>query len=100
MDRHPCNNYYNLIIRQERLADELGFLTAHLKFNLKKNDPAKMVHSNQRETPNLETYQKQMDRYLGPVPVQIRKRLYDFFKPDLDIFHYGWNYVNNTISLE
>ena len=100
MDRHPCNNYYDLIIRQERLSVELGFLTTHLKLNLQKNDPAKMFHSNNREMPNLETYQKEINRYLGPVPVKIRKQLYDLFQPDLDIFHYGWNYIDNTISVE
>ena len=95
LGRHPCNNYYDLIIRQEDLGEELGFLTKHLKLDLKKADPTKLFHSNSAKSDKIENYVK---FYLDPIPIAIRAKLFNLFKDDLDIFMYGWNYTSNTIK--
>merc|ERR1712227_1149614 len=72
MGRHPCNNYYDLIIRQESLGEEMGFLARHLNMNLNQTDPTKLFHSNSNKVKNYENYVK---LYLDPIPISIRSKL-------------------------
>ena len=94
----PCNNYYNLIVKQEFLAEELGFLTNHLKMNLTTEEISNFHHSNHIIT-GLEALQKHVHSYLDPITVQTREKLFNYFKNDLDIFGYTWNYKTNEITL-
>ena len=94
----PCHNYYNLIVKQEFLAEELGFLTTHLKMNLTTEKISDFHHSNRIIT-GLEALQKHVHLYLDPITVQTREKLFNYFKNDLDIFGYTWNYKTNEITL-
>ena len=94
----PCKNFYNLIIKQEFLTAELGFLTKHLKMNLKDNDLSQVYHSN-TATLDLETYQSIAHLYLDPLKLMTRKFLYEYFFIDLQIFNYSYDYKTNKIKL-
>ena len=91
----PCKNFYNLIIKQENLSTELGFLKKHLKMNIT-NSISEVYHTS--ETVHLKL-QETLDFYLGPVKIEIRKKLFDYLETDLQIFNYTWDYVSNNLTI-
>jgi hypothetical protein len=95
MQRHPCNNYFNLIIRQENLGEEFGFLANHLKMKKEDCDPNQVYHSNSN---SLSSSVLKYEKYLDTVPAQIKQVLYDFLEDDLKIFGYGWNLTTNKLT--
>ena len=92
----PCDNFYNIIVKQEFFSKELGFLANHLKMNLKNNDLSNVYHSNTAKL-DLESFQKTANFYLDPLKMNTRKLLYEYFAADLNIFNYGWNFENNKL---
>ena len=94
----PCKNFYNLIIKQEFLTAELGFLTKHLKMDLKNTDISQVYHSN-TATLDFKTYQSIAHLYLDPLKLTTRKLLYEYFLIDFQIFNYSWDYKTNEIKL-
>ena len=94
----PCENYYNLIVKQEFLSEELGFLTEHLKMNLTNVEISDFHHSN-KVLSGLEALQKHAHFYLDPLTVETREKLFNYFKNDLQIFGYTYNYKTNEITL-
>ena len=64
MQRHPCNNYFNLIIRQENLGEEFGFLANHLKMKKEDCDPNQVYHSNSN---SLSSSVLKYEKYLIPL---------------------------------
>ena len=92
----PCENFYNIIVKQEFLSQELGFLATHLKLNLTNTNLANTYHSNSAKL-DLEYFQKTANFYLDQIKIETRKLLFEHFAVDLTIFGYGWNFENNKI---
>lgn len=107
----PCTMQYDVIIKQEFFGQEFGHLLDKVELKLPDDlDPRKsMFHSNSESKvmsspeevkSKLEALKVNFKKHWDRVNIEIRKKIFEIYKQDLDVFGYYWNYETNEIDFE
>ena len=92
-----CKNYNDLIIRQENLAEDLGFLFEHLNITLPEEISPKNTYHSSSETGKFNDNQMKFKENFDRLSIARRKKLFEMYEPDLSILNYQWNIEDNSI---
>ena len=85
----PCKNLNDLIIRQENLSEDLGFIFDHLNISLPEGSFTTKFHS----TAVSGEFKKNFDK----LTMKTRQKLFEIFEPDLQILDYKWDLETNLL---
>ena len=92
----PCTTYYDIIIRQERLSEELGTVINATNMKLPADrGPSHVVHSHSDHGMDIRSSFKET---MDALPIPQRNKLKEIYKLDLQVFGYSWNVKTNFID--
>lgn len=92
----PCKNLNDLIIRQENLSEDLGFIFDHLNISLPEDSFTTKFHST-AVSGEFDENQAKFKKNFDKLTMKTRQKLFEIFEPDLQILDYKWDLETNLL---
>ena len=92
----PCKNLNDLIIRQENLSEDLGFIFNHLNISIPEVSLSTKFHST-AVSGAFDESQAKFKKNFDKLTTETRRKLFEIFEPDLQILDYKWDLKTNLL---